>query len=832
MKPLPWARSALALCVVGTLTACGGGGVNENNDGDVVVTPPPESSSSSSGGSSSGGAEGPILSENFGDNLFVNFNEADTQFFFSLEYKALDSNNAEDAFPSFYYPTCCFFANDKPVDGPEVALDQLGIVSDNGNPSMLLNTGRFTAGQARPDIDDTDPKKDTTTSDDVASWGELDLSQPYRISFCVKEVSGTRNMQVYVDNNTSGEANSVWGGGSQGSRIFNVPASDLLPGKRVQINVPGDITYEQGGEVKDVRPGQVGMEGSFLQFRVEGGSSVIFDDLLVERQEDDTQADLPACTVFEPAAAPAAPDAPSLFATDAQIVVSWSSSLGAISYDLAYGTGADVNAATKVEGLTETSTTLTELDNGSTYSVWVRAVNNVDAGDWSEAAMATPEAPVGDNCTPTTTVNPSADNSILWNVYDGCMHPGELGAVVINGSEATNFTFGDDELPWFTVSDLGIMNLDTRAGDGDTKPVGDLDGIVTTGAYPIHFTWIARIDNSLIAGGSERGFEVETHIDGRRLKAVLRPDSDKVQLEKFAAGDSTVEVAGVDFTGGYHTYQFSFTVNNPAADSDNINAIIYRDGVEVGNFTGPGRSGGSDSRLRIGEGSGSAFYADVDWIVWSDNATAASLTPANLVGELPADIGELGAYAGADANVILSENFDAATDGDGSASSLFTAAYMSVSGNDTLPFFNANNGSSRVSVSGGALSYQNARFTLGDPTGGDKTTTAGDTTTRGDLDLSQPYRISFDVVTNNNADDGDGECQVYVDNDGTSSGNSFHGGDSKIFASPVLEMSSGSPTGPVVIESNIGTDTSFIQFRCDSKADTGITIDNLVIEYQ
>ncbi|WP_295797155.1 fibronectin type III domain-containing protein [uncultured Microbulbifer sp.] len=850
MKPLRWTQSALALCIMGTLTACGGGGGSDANlEGDVVNTPPPATggSSSSSGGSSSGGSsEGATLYESFGDGSFANFDEADTQYFFSQEYKALNTSDANDTWPSFYYPTCCFFANDNPADGPEVALDQMGLVSDNGNPAMLLNTGRFSVGQTRLDIDDQDPKKDTTTSDDVSTWGELDLSQPYRISFCVKDSSGTRNMQVYVDNNTSGEANSIWGGGSQGSRIFNVPAGDLIPGKRVQINVPGDVTYEQGGEIKDQRPGQVGTASSFLQFRVEGGSSVIFDDLLIEPQSDDGQGDLPECTVFQPAVAPAAPEAPSLFASDAQIAVSWASTVSATSYDVAYSTGTDVAAADLVEGLTETSTTLTELENGSAYNVWVRAVNNVGASEWSELASATPVAPVGDNCSPTTSVDPSATNMIQWNVYDGCMHPGDLGAVVVDGSSASNFAFSEEELPYFEASDLGVMTLDTIGFD--IKPVGDLDDVIPGDAatYPKHFTFIARIDTSFATTqDSVRGFEIETHLgDGgvdtrgpARIKAIWRPDGNKIQLDKFLSDDSTAEV-DMDMTDGYHIYQVSFTVDDPAtAGNEYITAKVYRDGVEVGSFTGNGRDGGSSSsRMRIGEGSSSEFHANMDWLVWTDNATAAGLTPEQLVGELPADIGELGAYAGADASSAFEENFNGiglVEDSDTEDTNFFTAEYRGQSGDASKPMFYVTSGSSRIEVAGGTLALHNARFSIGDALQGTDTADT-DTSGRGDLDLSKPYVITFDVVENPNTSVETGKCQVYVDNNTSSSSKSMHGGSSKLIEKYASQLADGDqPTGTVTIESDLGTANSFLQVRCDSGTeDLPVVIDNFKVSYQ
>jgi len=864
MKPLPWARSALALCIMGTLTACGGGGANENNEGDVVVTPPPQSSSSSSGGSSSGGssgggAEGPILSENFGDDLFVNFDEADTQFFFSQDYKALDANNAADAWPSFYYPTCCFFLNDNPADGVEVSLDQMGIVSDSGNPAMLLNTGRFTAGQTRPEIDDADPKKDSTTSDDVTTWGELDLSQPYRISFCVKDSSGTRNMQVYVDNNTSGEANSTWGGGSSGSRIFNVPAGDLIPGKRVQINVPGDIAYEQGGEAKDFRPDQVGSTSSFLQFRVEGGSSVIFDDLLVERQEDDGQSELPACNVFQPAVAPEAPEAPILIAGDAQISVNWSEVVGAASYELAWGTSSDINAATIVTDITEPTYTLETLDNGTEYFVFVRARNSVGASDWTEVASATPVAPLG--CAPTKAAD--ITGSVAWSVWDGCQSPDTSGALVLNAATSGELSYpGDENEVLFKANMDGTSTLDSTA-DGDARSKGDLGDILPE-SYPQHFTMIARVDVSKSSG---RGLEVETRFNApsdSRVKFILRPDqgeAGRIQLERFmnfgessSSSDDTTQV-DVPMTGeneGYHIYHVSYTVEDPEAvvGDNNVTVRVYRDGENIsGDFNlgvvgdaivGTGRSGGGGAnRIRVGEDSSAGYYAAVDWMVWSNDPLVAAMTPEQLKGELPATIGELDVYGGSDPSAVLEENFSGAglvEDSETEDTNFFTVDYKTIAGDASKPLYNVTGGSSNIVVAGGTITYGNARFTIGETAPG--VATAAETAPNGSLDLSKPYVISFNVITNGNTSADTGKCQVYVDNNTSSSGNSLHGGDSKIFESVSTVMTDeGSPTGTVTITSDpadhIGTATSFVQLRCDSgTGDVPVTIDNFKISYQ
>ncbi|WGL15782.1 fibronectin type III domain-containing protein [Microbulbifer bruguierae] len=867
MKPLPWVKSTLALCIMGTLTACGGGGADANNQGDIVHIEPPTTEPPVE--EPSGIVNTPLpFHENFGDGVISNFDEADTQFFLSPDYKKLqtaqDNPEYEDSYPSMWYPTCCFFVDEKNPDpnDTEIVLEELGIASDNGNPSLVLGNARLTLGQTQSELanpeaktaGNTDRKKDSSAGDATAasgSWGEFDLSEPYRVSFCVKAVNGgAGSVLLYVDSNHS---NTNTGTSIHSNPlILNAGTPSLVPGERVVINVPGDTTFSTGGAIANQITDQIGSKTSFLQFRVpsDGGAQIIIDDLLIEKQSDDGQASLPACNTFEAAEPPAAPEtAPTVGVRDAALAVNWEAVAGSTGYELAWNTTGETPTEANATDLTGSAYLINELENGTAYYVFLRALNSAGASDWSPAATATPEAPSG--CSPTTAVN----TTINWSVWDGCAAPQETGSVVVNGSEAQQFSVSEDVQTYFSSNDDGTTTLKTTDESGVDAGVSanaDMSGVMddSTAGYPRYFTWIGRI-NTPNAG--VRGFEVEISFgeaDGRRVKAILRPDNDAMQLERFfdQSSSSGTAQADVALADGFHIYHLVFALN---AASD-VTAKVYRDGENISDLftdaedgvvdveiTGTGRDGGSSSpRLRMGDGSSSNPYeATIDWLIWSDDATVAGYEPADLVGQLPDTIGELGAYAGegqSEPAAVLSDNFDSATDGDGSSSSLFTAAYKSISSDASKPFYNANNGASRVVVSGGAIQFHNARFTLGDPLAADKTTTADDTITRGDIDLSKPYRISFDVTVNDNADDGTGKCQVYIDNDGTSSGNSIHGGDSKIFEANVLEISNGLATGPVVIESDIGTATSFIQFRCDSGVEeaTPLTIDNLVIEYQ
>ena len=156
------------------------------------------------------------------------FSAPDLDTFFSAPYKAFK----DDASKPMYIAT-----------GGTCAIE---------NGTFTLGNSRFTVGALEK----------TSTSSSSTPGGVLDLSKPYKISFKVLDVSGNmaKKLQVYVDNNTTGMANSPHGGAS---RVLSTPLSEVKVG-----------TIE-------IQP-TVGTANSFIQLRVESEGSVIIDDLLIE----------------------------------------------------------------------------------------------------------------------------------------------------------------------------------------------------------------------------------------------------------------------------------------------------------------------------------------------------------------------------------------------------------------------------------------------------------------------------------------------------------------------------------------------------------------------
>lgn len=322
-----------ALMLGGTLVACGGsssgGGGGGGDLPDLPDEPEPTEGSQ-------------IEIENESMPLRENFSAVDAAAFFSTDYKPLntpasntitdeDGNEMElvDPRPSFYYPTCCFWAEDEETGEylpngeliPDV--DDRMYVAEN---KMLVSNARFSIGQILSDL--TNPEKyerkeETSQNAEGAnpedgSWGELDLSSPYRVSFCLHDKgrtgSGNSSLELYVDNNSGGnEAESFWGQDSVLLRYDLLADSTenfqaLEPGNRIVLDVPGEVYMldDEGNRTElnvnisplDGESMPVGTETSYLQFRVSSGGYIVMSDFIVEYQ-DDEPLDYNNCPVDE-----------------------------------------------------------------------------------------------------------------------------------------------------------------------------------------------------------------------------------------------------------------------------------------------------------------------------------------------------------------------------------------------------------------------------------------------------------------------------------------------------------------------------------------------------
>ncbi|AOZ92378.1 pectinesterase family protein [Paenibacillus crassostreae] len=163
------------------------------------------------------------------------FSNATTDTIFTPEYKAL----LDDASKPMY-------------------LKKSGTVTvDSGKVTL---SGRLTIG-ARDSVDSTV---------DYTPGGAFDLSEPYRMVINIADTALDpsnlgRRLQVFVDNNTSNNNNSIHGAGSN---VFQQTVSTLTP---------GEIIIES----------EIGTEESFVQLRTEGSSVVVIDSIRIEQLKQD-----------------------------------------------------------------------------------------------------------------------------------------------------------------------------------------------------------------------------------------------------------------------------------------------------------------------------------------------------------------------------------------------------------------------------------------------------------------------------------------------------------------------------------------------------------------
>ena len=128
--------------------------------------------------------------------------------------------------------------------------------------SVSVASGELTMTGARVSIGNTTPAVSTTGSD-TTTTGVFDLSTPYQVSFKVVSVAGvtTKDFQIYVDNNTSGSANSIHAGPS---KFYAIDLENLVAGQTYTVD------------------GLVASANSFITLRTESDGTITIDDVVIQ----------------------------------------------------------------------------------------------------------------------------------------------------------------------------------------------------------------------------------------------------------------------------------------------------------------------------------------------------------------------------------------------------------------------------------------------------------------------------------------------------------------------------------------------------------------------
>lgn len=493
------------------LAACGSG---SDSRPELPGAPAPggNNSSSSSSSSSVGGEEpgGVILHETF--------DVTDSAEFFSVNYRPLPDAANNDPHPAMYYPIAGFNLNPDPA---LPAVDPRILVGDG--KLTITSSSRFSIGQHYVEKAGVTPpngdwREGTTTGFDTAALGALNLSQPWKISFCLVNVTSSdanSKVEFYIDNNTSGLANSRHG---NNNRILSVstPLYVTHIGSRVVVSVPGGATPV--ADRNNTALEQNKSTNSFLQFRVSGANdqtTVTISDLWIGNQSAEAPTACQAGDHLSLNPPANAPSAPSVTAGDSQLTVTWSAVERASGYDVAWNTtDTPPTVSSQIQSTSNLERTLTGLTNGTPYYVFVRAKNAGGVTAWSSATAATPVAAVVVPDAPTGLAAQAGNGQVLvsWDEVSG-----SLDYTLAYGT--SNDVIGAIEIPEIAGTSRvvdGLMDNTTyyffvsarnSAGSGSYS-----DGVSATTLAPVSWT-SSELDIFGDAGSAPTGSLSE--VDGK-----------------------------------------------------------------------------------------------------------------------------------------------------------------------------------------------------------------------------------------------------------------------------------------------------------------------------
>ncbi len=310
----------------------------------------------------------------------------------------------------------------------------------------------------------------------------------------------------------------------------------------------------------------------------------------------------------------------------------------------AYNSGAgwnpmpdDISDCVNVEGDPNYSSSSSESSTSSSSS---------SATTSSEGSSSSSSEVVGGSSSSEASSSSSSSSSsvaIAWNSYNGDLHPSAAGSVSLAGGGVSQFALtgaSPVNADFFTVS-AGITTFNSATA-ADKLYAQFNRAIPAPVTYPRRFTLLARVQGN----GTNRVIEIDTALgDGAassRIKMVLRADGTNqgVQLEKIDGTTSQQSYTlGVPFND-FRIYQVAVELTSASSGS----VKVYGQGSDTAliEYSGALLAGGAtDNFVRIGDGGSSAYNAQVDWLIWTDEG---AFRPSDLVGKLPANLGVTTGY--------------------------------------------------------------------------------------------------------------------------------------------------------------------------------------------
>ncbi|MBX2849662.1 MAG: hypothetical protein KTR16_15170, partial [Acidiferrobacterales bacterium] len=664
---------------------------------------------------------------------------------------------------------------------------------------LALTGGSFTMGDYLPD--------ELTSASDANSSGVLDLSRPYQIVLTIDSVTqggSDDKFEIYVDNDTTAAANSVHG---VDSLIYQSDIAALTSGELIIDNNGAGI--------------EVGTAKSFLQFASTGSSTVVISSITIQPYVPPVpiKVSLPYEIDFSDAvsaehlftaefqavdgnAGVTGEDTPMFYKTGGTVVVD-SNSIVLDNSRITIGNHSPESGGNKLETSAGDVTSTGVFDLSRPYKISFDVIDAVktDATDSSTSFML-----YVDNNTSSSGKSIHGSDSKFYSADIESLPIGNR--VTVDGFIATATSFiqlraesgAKIELNNLRIeyADPNVFFEETFEDNGSDFFSTEYRTLPNDGSTPMYFK----------TGGTAEVTENNT----------LLITSDRFTIghsvgEKDTTTDSDTSTVGVfDFSKPYKIVFDVISAEEPTTDKDN-SFLIYMDN-------------NTSSSSKSIHGGDSKFYG----------IKIADMTPGTYEAEgfvaTETSFLQIRAESGANVEIdnlrfeylpaadLLSEDFETTSE------TLFTADYKALETDSTKAMYTVISGGSRLTITDGQLSIDNARFSIGE-TNPDLETAGTDTSANGELDLSKAYKITFDVISASEPDAGDqgNSFMIYVDNNTSSGDKSMHGGDSKLYSIKIADITAGA----VEVEGFVATANSFLQLRAESGA--VVVIDNLKITY-
>jgi hypothetical protein len=273
---------------------------------------------------------------------------------------------------------------------------------------------------------------------------------------------------------------------------------------------------------------------------------------------------------------PAKPVITSVLSGDASLTVNWNAAAYATSYELYFNEDENSPPTSGTAGITmnvtisETTATITNLDNSTSYYVWVRAKNSVGVSEYSTSALETPrEAEIADL---TTLLDGWYKGNALPPDDDGYERDGEIITYYKDGDKTVGFA--GRALKYDPTGKVLIIQITNGGSLGKTVGkyyglyIGDITAFSFTGASAYKDGGSGNDGMDTLAGAQTEYIDANSYFS-------ITAGYGRTGVSAVVGLDTSLEAswAAVPGATGYDLY-FTDTATQPTGSTNGITTNV------------------------------------------------------------------------------------------------------------------------------------------------------------------------------------------------------------------------------------------------------------------